>query len=188
MDSVRVLLEAGADPCIVDNKGLTAVAHALAFDHRTVVESFVTATMLTNRDQEYHGNVSKLLQPYLVSSGTEPHDHTNTTALHITAQWGSLKCMTYLLMSNTTDVNIALADGTTPLHVASRWGHVVCVKELLMAGAKIDQRDIMGNTPMELASMWGRTTCVALLTSNNIDLYIRGEGDMKDINDRKIVE
>ena len=186
VDSVRILLEEGADPCIVDNEGLTAAAHALAFDHQNVVECFVATAMVTNRENACHDDVSKILQPYLVPSSTEPICNIDTTALHITAQWGSIKCISYLLMSNTADVNVALVDGTTPLHAASRWGHVTCVKELLMAGADVNRRDITGNTPVELASMWGRTTCVALLTSNNIGIDILGEEDMNDINDRKV--
>ena len=171
VNCVRFLLEAGADPCIMDNKGLTAVAHALAFDHLTVVECFVAAARLIRREQECHHDVSKILQPYLVSSKSmeSTGNVTTTTALHITAQWGSVRCMTYLLMCNTTDVNVALTDGTTPLHVASRWGHVDCVKLLLNAGAYVNQLDNTGNTAIELASMWGRTTCIALLTSKNID-------------------
>lgn len=167
---VRILLEAGADPCEVDNKGLTALAHALAFDHFTVVECFVATARAIQREQELHDDVMKILQPYLFSSTKDSNQNaTTTTALHITAQWGSVRCMNYLLMYNTTDVNVALADGTTPLHVASRWGHKECVTILLNKGGHANQRDNMGNSPIELASMWGRTTCISLLTSKNIE-------------------
>lgn len=64
---------------------------------------------------------------------TTPAGHS---ALHISAEFGALACMQYLLTESRIDKDISVpATYATPLHSAAEHGQVACVNELLSKGA-----------------------------------------------------
>jgi hypothetical protein len=162
-ECVAALLAGGAAWDVPDGDGVTAAGHALAFDHLPVVRAMLAAACGTPSPL----SIVETLQPFLGAGAT---------ALHVCAQWGSVRCLAHLLHGTADNVvprpsravvDTATSDGTTALHLAARWGHVAAVQLLLGAGAARGRRDAAGHTAAALARKWGRTTCASLLDAGD---------------------
>ena len=79
---VSFLLSQGASPSHTDSDGLTATAHALAFDHVNVLSVLPVRSL----------DIDSLNPDF----NTERSDLNERSAVHIVCQWGSIKCLNYL--------------------------------------------------------------------------------------------
>ena len=130
---VEVLLAGGADLGMSDGDGVTAVGHALAFDHVSVVCALVCAAAALGGGGTIESTIDvagtigggragrsrvEVLQPHLGGAALQvterpggravevPLPHLGAaagaqTALHVCAQWGSVRCLAYLLQGHT---------------------------------------------------------------------------------------
>lgn len=136
---VRMLLEAGADPCIRDKNGSAvlhkAAAHDVADSMRLFVESGADITL---------------------------RDANGRTPFMVAALYGSDQCLQILLSagSNVADVD---NNGSTALHLAAFAGRESSVRRLVELGLYISARDNRGHSPMCYAFRYGRGGVVRIL-------------------------
>ena len=124
----RELLQYGADVNGQDRRGYTSLHEAAQYDEETMAKILV---------QEYHADLhAKLL------NGSLP--------IHIGAQYGSDKCITFFLSQN-VDVDALNDELRTPLHTAVDHGNQDTVRLLIAAGARLDIADQHDMTALDLA-------------------------------------
>ncbi|XP_063357857.1 transient receptor potential channel pyrexia-like [Cydia amplana] len=103
--------------------------------------------------------IDKGVDPGYVTSG-------GFNALHLAADLGAQRCLTYLLKATKIPVNglTKLRDKEcTALHLAAARGYHECVEILLAEGAKAYTKNFKGFTALHLAAMCGSLECVELL-------------------------
>lgn len=136
---VRILLEAGADPCLPDANGSTllhkAAVHDLANSMRLFLE-FGADINLRN------------------SSGSTPFMKA--------ALCGSSECLEVLLAAGANILDVD-DNGCTALHMAAWSGRESTVRRLLELGLDISAQDGSGRTPMRCAVEYGQTGVVQIL-------------------------
>ncbi|CAM9671654.1 unnamed protein product, partial [Phaeothamnion confervicola] len=137
LESVRVLLDAGAKPNRrVESSSALHIAVALgAFP----------------RHKDFAGAAVHLL----LQQGADPtaKDDRTHTPLHVAAALGVDACLEPLLAVPTAPELVDLKDrqGNRPLHAAAAAGHVPAVTALLAAGATVGATDLLGLTPLHAA-------------------------------------
>jgi ankyrin repeat protein len=126
--AVRELLQHGANVNAQDDRSYTALHQASEMGLEDLANILV---------REYHADVqAKLL------NGSLP--------IHITAQYGSDKCIQFFLDQG-VDVNTTNDELRTPLHTAVDNGEASSVRFLIAAGASLDLADENGMTAPDLA-------------------------------------
>ena len=134
--TVKVLLEAKADPLLKDHRnrgadGFTPIMHAALFGNVECV-----ATVLRNARQDLRLDLIKA------------HNDTADTALHLAALHGHRRVVA-LLLRERAEVGLANQRGETPLHMSSKNGHAQVVCALLASGANVNKADtVMGYTAL----------------------------------------
>ena len=138
-DCIRLLIEKGASPKIVNSKGLPLLV-AVCTDHK------------------------KDLVSGLVSHGAdlEAIDSQGQSALHAAARGGNIEVLTYLLEIS-PNPNIQDNKGCTPLASAAGVGHVECVRQLLKSKADPEICGTDGRRPLHLASLGNHDNCASVL-------------------------
>jgi uncharacterized protein len=142
-DSVLSLLEAGADPLIVDSTGRTLLHHAA-----TGPGGVHVVTVLAER-----GLLSRFL---------DAASQSGETALHIGCEHKQVDAVAALLAQGAC-ANARNADGVTPLHVAVRRRSEAAVQQLLEHGADADSEDGRGLSPRHAAAKLSRDCKIATL-------------------------
>jgi ankyrin repeat protein len=137
--TVRMLLEAGADPCIRDKHGSAVLHNAAAHDLASSMRLFV----------EFGADISL-------------RDAKGYTPFMVAALYGSDQCLQILLSagSNVLDVD---KNGCTALHLAAWAGRESSVRRLVKLGLYISARDNCGHTPMYYAFKYGRDGAMKIL-------------------------
>ncbi|XP_026736492.1 uncharacterized protein LOC113500038 isoform X3 [Trichoplusia ni] len=159
-DIVRVLLSAGASPCMVDKKGATPL-HLAAFKGDTDI-----CYMLLE-----HSN-----SPVNIDQLTSDHE----TALLIAAQFGFVNVVSQLI-SRGADVTIKNSNDESALDLAAQYGRLATVQHLLQVRPQlVDQyrypacrSQIFTNTPLHRASKNGRKDVVTALIDAGMDPNVR---------------
>lgn len=136
LECVRVLLQHGADPNVVDKNNNTALRIALLSQRsKEIVEALLEkGALLTAVDGDGNG---------------ETPLHYSSYSLDVTA----------LLITKGADLNVQDSLGRTPLHCSI---HSPAVTQLLIAkGAKLDVKDNVGCTPLHYAvKAWSAAVAV----------------------------
>ncbi len=133
-DTVKVLLERGADVDTVDSIGLTALIWAIEFS-------------LEAGDTEGGLAAIRLLLEY----GADANHATDLgeMPLFLAAEAGSAEAVR-MLLEHGADVNAAMPDGSTALLTAAAGGHCQVAEALLKAGADVNG-SAQGWTPLHFA-------------------------------------
>ena len=152
---VRVLLEYGADPNIVDRHGYTPLKWASQGGYVDVVLLLLE-----------HGAGIKVYGPL--------------SALHSASMGGNVAVIRVLL-ENGADVNAGGDNGETPLHVADN-GEVTRV--LLECGAHLDARDDTDGTPLHRTTSFGKVEAARVLLENGADPNARDKSNQTSLHDR----
>ncbi|KAH0556010.1 hypothetical protein GP486_006045, partial [Trichoglossum hirsutum] len=152
VESVKLLLEKGAEANAEDNSGTTAL-HMAAFNgHEEIVKLLIEKGADVNAKN---------------SSGWTP--------LHRAAFNGD-EDIVKLLFEKGADVNAKDGNGWTPLYRAVFNGHEGMVKLLLAEGAEVNARDSRGETALHVVAFNGYEQIVKLLLENGAEV------DVKDNN------
>jgi ankyrin repeat protein len=126
LESVDLLLQAGADPDIANSSGNPPLYSAAQNGNEQIVKRLLAA----------HAN----------PNATGDLGRTALAADHLTV--GCAK----LLLDAGANPNAAMNLGTTPLHIAALRGEVDLAKLLIRAGATVNAADNDGNTPLDYAT------------------------------------
>ena len=157
-DIANLLIFYGANFSVVDESGLSALDHAVAFNHILVVESLLSAHMEQSIDLFHENETGKL------------------SLFHIASQWNSCESLILLIeyYNKNSDgdkkQNFKMQDGTTPLHISCRYGHEKVTLELLrneVFFGSLHDKDDEGQTPIDLSLLWNRSkTFIDMLSSH----------------------
>lgn len=164
VDTVRYLLEQGADPNIPNKNGLTPLDHAcsrgeaamplakLLLDHGALVNPQRSGSFrITSLDWAISSDNTELTK-LLIEHRADIKAVTDVgrTALHNAANRGDLE-IAKTLIEHGADVNAKVTNGWTPLHYAASASRKDIVELLLAKGADINSTDIHGKTPLAWA-------------------------------------
>lgn len=90
-------------------------------------------------------------------------DDRGASPLHVSACYGHVSCLRYLLQAGAR-VGDKDLDGATALHFAAASGHLDCIKDLVAIGnADPNERTNGGETPVYFAAQEGHLDCVQWL-------------------------
>jgi len=155
-ETVKHLLDGGADPNTPDEKGFTPLYWAAASGHR---------------------DIAKLL----LDKGADPNAKTKTdglTPLHAAANHlkglskhaGCLEVVK-LLIAKGADPNAKAKHDETPLHIAAQRGHKDIAELLLAAKADPNARaELYGETPLHRAAVYDQRDVAELLLAHGADI------------------
>jgi ankyrin repeat protein len=146
LDVVRVLLSHNVDVNVKDNRGYTALAHAIEARYPEVEEALLSRP-------ELDPNVGGLLnRPILLAY-----------------VWRDNQKAAERLLALGADVKLVDADGDTALHGAAETGNVEIIRLLLDKGADVNAKNKEGGTPLMWAAVFGNDEAARLLLSRGAD-------------------
>ncbi|XP_042312392.1 nuclear factor NF-kappa-B p100 subunit isoform X2 [Sceloporus undulatus] len=159
------LLQAGADPTLLDRYGNSIIHLALQLDDeemlRTLLCHLGSHTLHLLETPNYLGFFPvhlavKCKRPTCLELLVEKGADVNTaewqsgrTPLHLAVEMENLNLATYLMKKLGADVNAQTSAGNTPLHLAAGMGSPILTKMLIKAGADIqceNDEPIMGTS------------------------------------------
>jgi len=146
LESIKCLVDDGADINLQDSDGKTALHYAASDEHSDVMKE-----LLDNK------------------ADVNSRDKNGSTPLHYAAGNGHLIAVKTCLKYG-ADVNMVDNDNTTALHSASSHGHSDVMKELLDNKAVIDARDKHLKTPLHCAAVNGHLNAVKTCLSYGADV------------------
>ena len=150
LDVVKLLLSRGVDVNVRDNRGYTALAHALEARYPEVEEALLSRP-------DIDPNVGGLLgRPILLAY-----------------VWRDNKKATERLLALGADVKLVDKDGDTALHGAAETGNVEIMRMLLDKNADINAKNREGGTPLMWAAVFGNDDAVQLLLSRGADASLK---------------
>ncbi|KAK8147549.1 hypothetical protein G3M48_001448 [Beauveria asiatica] len=155
---VAMLLDAGADLRMTNNKGWTPLNFAAEKGYVEVV---------------------KLL--FENGADVTVASSNGWTPLHAASVKGHTEVVK-LLLANGANVSIANSDGWTPLNAAAYSGHTEVVKLLLANGANVTIANSGGWTPLHAASDSGHVEVVKLLQANGADVTVTSNDGWTPLN------
>ena len=140
IENIRILLDAGANPNILDIYGSTALMIASLRGHIEIVRLLLERGAQTDWKDNNDGYTALMIAS--IYSNTE---------------------MVRLLLKHGTEVNLQSHYGNTALILASRGGDMNIVRLLLKHGANPNIQNNLGETALTLASDEGHTDVVELI-------------------------
>eukprot|EP00927_Polykrikos_kofoidii_P067433 TRINITY_DN62928_c0_g1_i1.p1 TRINITY_DN62928_c0_g1~~TRINITY_DN62928_c0_g1_i1.p1 ORF type:complete len:320 (-),score=51.06 TRINITY_DN62928_c0_g1_i1:43-1002(-) len=144
-----ILVQAGANPEIMDARGLRPIHVAAAHGHGDAVTGLLVAG----------------------ASFGKPPDQLGQQPLHLAARMGHVEPTAALIQAN-ADLNALDSERCTPLHLAAFEGHAHVAALLLDSGADADLLDAFGQTPLHWAAR-GHTGVVRVLLQRGAKPSIR---------------
>ncbi|KAL0634802.1 Ankyrin repeat and FYVE domain-containing protein 1 [Maublancomyces gigas] len=179
LDTIRLLLDVGADMEAKDVKGRT-VLHLAAFSGNTDIVSILLNSGVNVQTRDKKGETAMHIAAWkgyadivtiLLTGGTHVEATCNMgwTSLHEAAAAGHVDVLKELLAAN-AEIEAVIELGRTPLHLAASIGHSEVVKELLAGGAHIETVTKSGRTPLHLASSNGHSEVVKELLAGGAQI------------------
>ena len=188
------LLARGADPNLRDQRGDTAMHHAVftgSNDHSAMSQLLEHGGDINSRDDlgrtplhlaassMYAGKVR-----WLLASGADAgaRDDLGETPMHAAScpqpfhRPEDASGTIHELVAGGADVDARSDNGSTPLHKAALIGSADAARALLTEGAKVDLKDLGGRTALHVAAEFGRAGVVEVL--------LRAGADKGAIDDR----
>jgi ankyrin repeat protein len=177
-ESMKILLEHGADPNLRNNEGATALIWA-ADDAAKVKLLLAAGADVTPKTK--HGGTALLAAslPYGSSSvvaqllargaSVAVTDLDFWTPLLRASASGDVESMKFLLAH---DADPNAVTGFNPLTAAVWYGNLNGVRLLLAKGARVDGKDAFGFTPLVLASLWDNKEIARALLEKGADVNL----------------
>ncbi|GFS40882.1 ankyrin repeat and SOCS box protein 3 [Nephila pilipes] len=197
---VRLLLQHGADPNILDNEEDSPLLEAVRNANRYVVEQLVLSGANVNATDcskwsplhEAAANKDPNLLQLLLSNEAciDVQDECGMTPIFTAAQHGCKNCLQELLhvakeRNQEQIVNIGAEDWATPLMIAAQQGFVDCVEILLDNGADPNLKTSDNATALHLAVQGDNKSCLEILLEKmNLEPLIKAfhPSTYEDIN------
>ncbi|CAN0892816.1 ANK1 [Linum grandiflorum] len=199
-DTVKYLLEHGANPCIPSDMGVTALHHCAGEGHIELMKYLLSKGMKVDLDSDAgtpliwaagHGqkDALKVLLEHKANPNAETED--GITPLLSAVAANSTEC-TELLVQAGASAEV-MAGGATPLHIAADHGNMEMLKCLLEAGADPNIADEDGLKAIQVAAARGNHAAVEILlpmtskieafpewTVDGIIRYVQSETDKQE--------
>uniref|UniRef100_A0A8D0FUF0 Ankyrin repeat and SOCS box containing 3 n=1 Tax=Strix occidentalis caurina TaxID=311401 RepID=A0A8D0FUF0_STROC len=193
LESVRVLLEAGADPNGVTTEATTPLFLAVENGHADIVKFLLEHGANVQGSHSWSGWNSLHLASFqgcpeimkiLLEKGAskECKDDFGITPLFVAAQYGKLESLR-LLVSHGADINCQAKDRATPLLIAAQEGHTECVELLLSKGADANLYCNQDNwqLPIHAAAEMGHKKILELLIPITDRICDKGKGKVSPV-------
>jgi ankyrin repeat protein/mono/diheme cytochrome c family protein len=148
IETVSLLLDAGADPAARNRAGSTPLHWAI--DNEAKVRLLLARGAPVNARQV-----------------------EGRTPLYQAASLGDGNAIIRLLLASGADPNLALANGRTPLMAAAGRGDIEALTLLIEGKAEVDTRNGAGETALILAAADGNPRAVRLLLARGADARVR---------------
>jgi ankyrin repeat protein len=184
VESSRLLLRAGWDPRLADDKRWTPAMYALKCDDpstKLVLSRLLMTTANPDERQkewsmEYaarHGQANVLAMLLKLGSNANELGPHSERPLDITCIKGDVEG-TQVLLDHGADPTLRNIEGGTPLHDASLSGNAKVVELLLARGAEINSLNTRDHsTPLHYAASFGRLDVVRTLVEHGAALNIK---------------
>lgn len=171
METVRLLMENGANINKGNSAGVTPLIAAAAEKHADVVETLIAHGAELNRKSTIGFKIRGKMS------------YKGSSALLAAADAGDLKSVT-LLVKNGADVNIKTENGITALMAAAAKDHYQIVKILLDNGADVNaettqdyvidgKKVLEGSTALMAAAYYGRLEILRILLDRGANVHAR---------------
>ena len=176
IDVVRLLLDAGANPNVIDDRGISPLYLACEQGYPDIAGLLIrTGADINQRNHEGISPVEIAINTrhvdtaeFLIRKGCEVFvKRSGFGLMHASASIGSVK-LGRLLMNKGVPLDDAGNSGRTPLHLAVQNGHLSFCRFLLKHGARVGIEDKAGFTPLELAMQGGHHEIIELLGENEV--------------------
>ena len=161
-NSIRTLLNLGADVNAVDSNGMAALGYAALMNSTAAAKILLAADGLSTEARDYMGNTVLLLAAshdftemcsMLIDAGANINatNYIGNTALTMAVSKGADRTAE-LLVSLGADVNTTDNWGRTPLIIAAEHDNAALVKKMLKAGADIHSKNKQGHSALIAAA------------------------------------
>ena len=164
-DTISILLNAGANPNLGTNQGLTPLSLAIDLRNETLAMHLLSSGATNGISKEnlfsYVFKKNPVGVNLMLSGGITPNatDNDNNTPLIISAANGDLES-TKLLISYKANVNVKNKDGMTPLLYAVKGKYWNTAEYLINSGARINSTNIYGQNALFWAAYHGHAQLV----------------------------
>lgn len=170
LETVKVLVENGANTEAVDNKGRTPCDLAAAEDRLDIVEYFIKHETNLHRSKLKSNPLHAAIMHLITEPDNIRFQHKKPKPAlkkFETRMTLAIKKMIDRLCPNIIDINLIDEKGRTPLHIASGFGLSKIIKYLIEKGATVSLKDHKGMTALHLAAKSGDLKTVRLLMPKN---------------------
>ncbi|KAL4807721.1 ankyrin repeat-containing domain protein [Aspergillus unguis] len=191
-DQVGLFLDAGVDPYLQNNQGITVFNHAVIEEKVDVVELLIERKVDVNR-RDHTGwlpihdacgdrpNIEILRLLHDAGARLLEPNEVGNSPLHLAGDAGRPEKVAALLeYRGAIDIEQRNNEGETPLIKAARKGNIECIRRLLDAGADINAQCSDGMTPlMSAICVYDPVAAVEFLLSQpgiDISLVSRAQG------------
>ena len=186
---VSMLLEAGADPHLVDEGGKNPLERAASWSFSTNHAAVFCLLRLALSERQspvmqavWNADVETL--GALIQQGHDVNvaDESGYTPLHMAVLPGRTVCLPPLLAAG-AQTDAVSRGGNTPLMLATWAVDAAAAQQLLAAGASPDQKDAEGRTPLMRAVKLNNAACVRALLAAGADVHATDEFQSTALHD-----
>lgn len=187
LDTVKTILQNGADINFQNINGATALMIATQNGNATIVHELIARGANVNIQSNHHGtalmaaakNSNTAIVHELLAHGAHVNIQSidNTTALMIAAGEGHL-AIVHELIARGSNVNLQNTKGLTALMIAVSKGHVAIAQELIGRRAYINLQTASGTTALMFATQKNNLAIVQELIAHGADINFKNSNGL----------